>query len=433
MNTQEILSKLNIDVQDPEALKGAIDAIQSLKKSDSPWPPPPPPPPTDPPLPKPASKQQLPLDDMDEKDRPEDNKNNPKNNNINQGPLDKKTLRTIKHRRTLRAAKEYLAKAKEAGIDQVKIDALEQAIAEMEKLSESTGKSIHDLSDDEFDNMIDKTLSAMLDLGLNTNLKVYSDEEHKAKVQAFNANINDANTIFDLEQEDSIQVNKEREQELLKQQNAARMQRQQEAPPYRSRDSFEGLEAFLQSLEAAMSTQVRYVNKKSDTWTALNRRYSGTGVLRQGQKNMRIPSQSLPVIDFYFDYSGSWDKKDIAVGHKALNIIRQLEKDGLIKINEYYFGGNVVPKPEAVYRGSTNAWDDIVKTIKETGATNVVVMTDSDMQHQGGNARTTVPGYVWFLWKNGSNAQRLTQLLQGDCGTEQYSFDSSDYDSNNNN
>ena len=423
MNTQEILNKLNIDVKDPEALKGAMDALNALKKSDKPWPPAPPPPPTDPPLPGPS--KNLSPDDMDEKDRAAKNKGS--GNGGQQGPLDKKTLRTIQHRRTLRAAKEQLAKAKAAGVAQAKIDALEKAIAEMEALSESSGRSIHDMSDEEFDGMIDKTLSAILDLGLDSRPKVYSDEEHKNKVKAFNDKISDSNTVFELEQEDSIQVNKEREQELAQQQNLARIQRQQNLPTHRATNSFEGLEAFLQDLQHAMFTQVRYLNKKSDTWTAINRRYNGTGVLRQGQKNMRTPSQEVPVIDFYFDYSASWDKDDIAVGHKAIDAVSQLEKDGLIKINVYYFGGNVVTDPSAVYRGSTSAWNDIVKTIKETEATNVVVMTDSDMQHQGGTDKTTVPGYVWFLWKNGYNAQRLTQQLKGDCGTEQYAFNAEDY------
>lgn len=424
MNTQEILSKLNIDTADPEALKGAMDALNSLKKSDRPWPPPPPPPPTDPPLPPPPKGGKSKLDDFDEKDRL--NKSPANGGKGGSEPMDKKTLRTIKHRRTLKAAKEQLAKAKAAGVSQAKIDALIQAIAELERLSESTNRSIHDMSDEEFDNMIDKTLSAILDLGLGNDIKVDTDDAHKAKVAAFNASITDTNTALDLEQEDTIQVNKDREQELARQQNLARIQRLQNLPTRRAADSFEGLDAFLESLQHAIYTQVRYVTKKADTWTALNRRYSGTGILRQGQKNMRIPSQELPVIDLYFDYSGSWGADDIKVGHKILDTISQLEKDELIKINVYYFGGNVATDPSGVYRSSTTAWNQIIETIKTTNATNVVIMTDSDMEYLKDKHKYTVAGCVWYLWKNGSNAQSLTRALTGDYSTEQYSFSSND-------
>ena len=57
MTTQEILAKLNIDTSDPEAVQGAVAALNALKKGDLPWPPPPPPPPTDPPLPFPKKKK----------------------------------------------------------------------------------------------------------------------------------------------------------------------------------------------------------------------------------------------------------------------------------------------------------------------------------------------------------------------------------------
>ena len=56
MTTQEILAKLNIDTSDPEAVKGAVAALNALKTGENVWPPPPPPPPTDPPLPRPPKK-----------------------------------------------------------------------------------------------------------------------------------------------------------------------------------------------------------------------------------------------------------------------------------------------------------------------------------------------------------------------------------------
>ena len=46
MTQQEILHALNIDKTDPEAVKGAVAAVQALMTGTSVWPPPPPPPPS---------------------------------------------------------------------------------------------------------------------------------------------------------------------------------------------------------------------------------------------------------------------------------------------------------------------------------------------------------------------------------------------------
>lgn len=442
MNIKDILAALNIDTSDSDAVDGATQALNALKTGEGVWPPPPPPPPTDPPLPpppKPKKPGELgdPEDDNgDEGDRTQgssgktDAPKMPKNGLENS----ENKLRRVKHKRTILAAERQLERAKQAGADADKIAELEQAIADLksydDELSESASKkSIYDLSSEEYDKLVDRALSAILALGGSARgeINVESEEEHAKKVKAFNDSISDDRVRTELEIEDSIQVSADREQELERQQNIARQQRLQNAPRYRDPDSFEGFKEFLDSLRRSLATQVRYKEKTGDTWTALNRRYSGTGVLRQGQNRQRVPSPVVPVIDFYFDWSGSWGSEDIKVGQKAVDAAVELEKQGLIKVNLYYFGANVATDPSAVNRHSTTAWDEIVKTIKETRATNVVIMTDSDMQNYG-SAKHTVRGNVWYLWKCGSNAQRLPRDLQGEFGTKQFAFSQSDYD-----
>ena len=44
----------------------------------------------------------------------------------------------------------------------------------------------------------------------------------------------------------------------------------------------------------------------------------------------------------------------------------------------------------------------------------------------GDPLKYTVPGYVWYLWKNGENAPRLPRDLKGRGGTQQFSFSRSD-------
>jgi hypothetical protein len=58
-------------------------------------------------------------------------------------------------------------------------------------------------------------------------------------------------------------------------------------------------------------------------------------------------------------------------------------------------------------------------------------MTDDDMEgwwrpQEQPALKYTVPGYVWYLWKNGSNAPRLPRDLKGRGGVQQFSFSRND-------
>ena len=178
-----------------------------------------------------------------------------------------------------------------------------------------------------------------------------------------------------------------------------------------------------------MALQVSYTDERDDTWSAISRRNSGAGVLRQGQRINELPNKKIPIIDFYFDQSGSWDEKDLEVGNQAVEALAQMKADGKIDVNIYYFSNHVHEKAEdARNEGGTRAWNDIIKNIVVTEATNVVIMTDSDMEdwwegssHGQPALKHTVSGFVWYLWRNGVNAPRLPRDLQGRGGTMQYS------------
>jgi len=107
-----------------------------------------------------------------------------------------------------------------------------------------------------------------------------------------------------------------------------------------------------------------------------------------------------------------------------------MEEKGQIKINIYYFSNHVFNDMQsALDEGGTRAWNDIVKNIISTQATNVVIMTDADMEDwwEGPEAlKYTVPGYVWYLWRDGQNAPRLPRDLKGRGGVQQFSFSQGD-------
>jgi hypothetical protein len=144
----------------------------------------------------------------------------------------------------------------------------------------------------------------------------------------------------------------------------------------------------------------------------------------------------VPAIDVYFDLSPSWEDEDLEIGRDAISCLVEMEADGLIDLNIYYFA-NTIAENEDLVRGQrgTGAWPRILNQIKQDGATNVVVMTDSDMDSQPFKNYHWVPrdsyptvrvsGGVWWLWRNGVAGTKIVKELQGDMqpsGGEQFSF-----------
>ena len=336
----------------------------------------------------------------------------------------KHEARKIKRERTLTAAKKALADAQSKKVAPALIHELEKAIAALEELTEAVKKSLIDLSDDEFNLIINRVFDAIDAVG-DTSLTFTSEAERELQAQEIKNDLSDSRTQAELSAEDVAKIRAE---------NQAIKARDKEAEKYkaRSRASFKGFQDFLNSLYRAIALQVHTDEVQDDTWSALNRRHSGAGVLQPGKRIQELPNKKIPVIDFYFDCSGSWDDSDIAVGKRAVSKLADMEADGQIKVNIYYFSDDVYPDAEtARAHGSTSGWNEIVKNVISTQATNVIVMTDSDMEdwwepRSKAPLKYTVPGYVWYLWRDGDNAPRLTRDLKGRGGTQQFSFSHSD-------
>lgn len=340
-----------------------------------------------------------------------------KNATQDKGINSKTEARKIKRERTLQAAKNALTKANERGASKALIKELESAIAALEALTEAA-KHIADVSDEEFNQLVNRVFDAIDALGTG-DLSYSSDEERQAKAQEIKADLASGKTQADLSAEDAA---------VIRAETQAIKAREKEADKYKpkSRSSFQGLSAFMDSLQRGIALQVSYEEERDDTWSAISRRNSGDGILRQGQKINELPNKKVPIIDFYFDQSGSWGADDIEVGNKAVEALAKMQEDGKIKINIYYFSNHVhTDAASARAEGGTRAWNDIVKNVIATEASNVVIMTDSDMEDwwEGPKALSyTVAGFVWYLWRNGDNAPRLPRDLKGRGGTMQYSF-----------
>jgi hypothetical protein len=345
--------------------------------------------------------------DNDEKDTYEDEESKTKHN-----------ARKIKRERAIAAAKTALEKAKNKQASASLIKNLEKAIEDLEALTEAVSKSLKDISDDEFNTLINNVFDAIEALG-DSELTYKSDEERAIQAQEIKDDLADTGTQQELSAEDA---------EHIRAEHQAAKAREKEANKYkqRSANSFKGFQDFLNSLYRAVALQVSTEETNDDSWSAINRRHSGTGVLQPGKKIQELSNKKIPIIDFYFDQSGSWTEADIAFGEQAVAQLAEMEEKGDIKINIYYFANNVYSDAASARReGGTRAWNEIVKNVIATQATNVIIMTDSDMEDwwRGDKALSyTVPGYVWYLWRNGDNAPSLPRYLKGRGGTQQFSF-----------
>ena len=155
--------------------------------------------------------------------------------------------------------------------------------------------------------------------------------------------------------------------------------------------------------------------KRQPSWSRPNRRYQGTGIYAQGRT---IQPNPIPKINVYFDQSGSWDEEDIQLGIKAINVLKQYIQQGKIKVNLYYFSDTVCSTArEARSQGGTNG-QPILNHITATRPDNVIVLTDNDIDDCRTNV--TVPGAVWFLWKDGKRSDNLIDHLHGEKKTEMF-------------
>lgn len=267
-----------------------------------------------------------------------------------------------------------------------------------ESLQEKITKGLRDYSDDEFNNLINDTLD-LVDKAKKVNY-VSDVNKKKAEVKKWSSNTIEMN---DLKSEDDIQLQKDYQ---------AKKAREKESSLYKG---FKGLESFKINFYNAIRTQVDFTLQDYQTYNEINPEYEGEDIILKADVQKLLPEEAIPIVDVYFDCSGSWSDYDIALGKRAIASIKEFEDAGEIKLNIFYFSNHVYSTPgPARDEGGTTAWRDILNNISKTNATNVVIMTDSDMNGQAKYAGTVkVDGCVWWLWKNGDDAPACTTKLIG--------------------
>lgn len=281
-----------------------------------------------------------------------------------------------------------------------------------ESLTEAV-KGVREMTDDEFGDYINSTY----DLIDQVEALDYEDEEElkkkKAKVGQWST---DPKTLKELEAEDDVALEKDFRKEKA---------REKENTKYAKVGT---LDEFKLNFYNAIKHQVEMVIQEYQSYNEINAEYESEDVIMKADLTQEIPEEVIPVIDIYFDVSGSWDSEDIEIGKKAIATVKEFEDAGEIKLNIFYFSNgvsNTFESTRALYGTGTHGWPEILKNIKATEAQNIMIMTDDDIEDIG-NAKygptCKVDGCVWFLWRNGLASPSCVSHLIGRQGNYQYAF-----------
>lgn len=175
-----------------------------------------------------------------------------------------------------------------------------------------------------------------------------------------------------------------------------------------------GLNKFRMNFQRFVKDQLEYY--RGSTWNRPNKNYAGSSLIMPG-RTMYAPS-SVPSINVYWDVSGSFDDPAKTQGARdAIGTINQYVKRGEVKINVFYFADRV--SSTAGDAGGGTDGNAVLNHIEQTKPTNVVVITDSDVDNAGNHHLVTVPGAVWMLFYD-REANDFAKVLKGKQETKTY-------------
>lgn len=151
-------------------------------------------------------------------------------------------------------------------------------------------------------------------------------------------------------------------------------------------------------------------SKRIYGWERMNNRTEPYGFYQRGRYTKH--QNTIPLINVYFDRSGSWDAEKTAVGKEALAILQSYEQKRKLKLNIKYFAERVTLVDDG--SAGCGTWGTpILDDIEDTNPDNVIIMTDSDISDCDHSIE--IPGHVWFLFKGGVS-ENIIGSVKGICG-----------------
>ena len=127
-----------------------------------------------------------------------------------------------------------------------------------------------------------------------------TEEEKAERLQRIKDALSNSEEMQKAKDEVEIPVNRERD-----------AKRQKSAKDETSKAS-SSIQRFKHSLNKFIKDQIEPIRK--GTWKVANSRYEGSGIMRKGRQ--RVRQENIPLINVYFDQSGSWDESAIKVGDR---------------------------------------------------------------------------------------------------------------------
>jgi hypothetical protein len=287
------------------------------------------------------------------------------------------------------------------------------SLTEAKKLLES--KHLGNMSQDEYDAMIDDILELV-----DTVQKVDYSTDLPARIAKIKADASDEAKNKELMDEDEIWLKPERDE------RKALRAKKREQDRYKKRVASNNQNKLRNDIFETIADQVRAFEEEEETWMVPNRRYDDEpDMVVRGRRNIDVNKPSVPTIEVFLDYSGSWSESDLIKGRAVVEDLNEFVDDGKLKLNIFYFTDDIANTPEgARKKGSgTGAWPHIINQVIASGCTNVMILTDGDMNEWGDHSKKVmVDGCVWYLWKNGVRAENLPKELRGRMGTLQYNL-----------
>ena len=219
------------------------------------------------------------------------------------------------------------------------------------------------------------------------------------RVQKIADYFNDSSIRAQLIKEAEAPVKKE------KADKAAKAEREYRKDPLRN---------FKISLNQFIATQIGL--DREETWSRINPTYEDSGFLLPGVS--RQEKVTKPIINVYHDVSASFkDESKTKAAMSAIASLNEYKRKGKIDIEYYFFADWVSKSKSDAEQGWGTRGEPILQHIAQTKPTNVIIITDSDIDDC--QSTSVVPGAVWLLFYE-TVSQNLIDHIRGKKKTKTF-------------
>lgn len=237
------------------------------------------------------------------------------------------------------------------------------------------------------------------------------DQDLQARIDSIEDILNDANELESTLRDTERKEFKDKRKEKTKKEKEAELNKYSN-PNYNKK-------LFLAQLDRLIQSQIDRVREPTYNYPS-RKRVFGSNIIFQGQKWQY--KNVKPKVVVYYDRSGSWQTPGkTKAGDDAIAMLNEnYVRKNLIDLELRYFGDDVSDNPEKV-GGGTSAGQSLLDDIVKQRATNVIIMTDDDMDGNSGYRPIEVPGGVFFLFVDGVS-HKLIENIHGKQLTQVYTI-----------